>query len=375
MLRAVQTSLVATSVLATLVASAHAQEYKGEIWIHPRAQKLPTDQMGPFVRLGIGCVAAVRDNRLVISKDDGKTWMSRRLIRNTERFQDTGGPGSCALFRTREGVLVHAFVNMKEYAFKWDYENNSAVGPLPDCSLPLYVTRSLDDGRTWEEPRLLQDGWCGYVGQMIQTRSGRLVLVSERAMPNPGRHVSMTYVSDDRGATWTRSNLLDDLYGGGPGDHAGLVEATIVELKDGRIWMLIRTYSGVHWQAWSADEGLTWTNVGPSEIENTGSPSILLRLQSGRIMLVWNRYPPDRPKDIGRREELSVAFSEDEGQTWTEPVVVARNRTPEGGNPVEYRIAYPDVYEHNPGEIWITTGQGLLRMKLFERDFLAGPGR
>lgn len=361
----VLTSILVAGVLLGLSTSADA--WKGEIWIHPKAQKLPTDQVGPFVRLGIGCVAAVRNNDLVISKDDGKTWMTRRLIRDKERFQDSGGPGSCVLFRTREGVLIHAFVNMKELSFKWDYENNSAVGPLPECQLPVYIMRSLDDGRTWEEPRKLQEGWCGYIHNMIQTASGRLVLVSQVAVPNPGRHVSMTYVSDDEGVTWKRSNLIDL---GGRGDHAGGIEPTIIQLKDGRIWMLIRTYTGRFWQAYSKDEGLTWEDIGPSDIEASGSPGILTRLKSGRILLVWNRFAEGRPKNIGRREEISIAFSEDEGKTWTEPVVVARNRTPEGGNPVEYRISYPDVYEHNPGEIWITTGQGMLRMKFFERDFV-----
>ena len=366
-------SHIAVAVVTLVVAGlACAQPYKGDIWIHPKAQKLPTDQAGPFVRLDDGRVLGVGDSRLVISRDDGKTWQHRRLIRDRERFQDDGGPGSCVLFRTPEGILIHAFMNMKEMALKWNYDNNSAVGPLPDCQLPVYIMRSLDNGRTWEEPRRLQDGWCGYIQNMIQTKSGRLVLVSQVAVPNPGRHVSMTYVSDDKGVTWQRSNLLDNLYGGGPGDHSGLVEPTIIQLRDGRLWMLIRTYSGVHWQAYSADEGLTWTDIGPSEIENTGSPSILLRLESGRILLVSNRYPEGRPKDIGRREEISVAFSEDEGKTWSKPVVVARNRTPEGGDPVQHRIAYPNVYEHNPGEIWITTGQGMLRMKLHERDFLEG---
>ena len=180
----------------------------------------------------------------------------------------------------------------------------------------------------------------------------------------------MTYVSDDDGATWQRSNLIDTLYGHGPGDHSGAVEPTIIELEDGRLWMLIRTYSGRFWQAYSADEGLTWMDLGPSEIEASGAPGILLRLKSGRMMLVWNRFAEGRPKNIGRREELSIAFCEDEGQTWTEAVVVARNRTPDGEEPVPYRVSYPHVYEHSPGEIWITTGQGMLRMRLHEGDFV-----
>ena len=349
--------MVALALLATSGASA----WKGEIWIHPKAEKLPTQQRGPFVRLGDGSVMAIGHNEALTSSDDGKTWEARPLIEDTEKFDDQGG---CALFRTREGIILRVFFNWKEKVFKWDYEG---IGPLPECQLPVYVTRSLDEGNTWEEPRLIHDGWCGYVRNIIQLRSGRVVLVSQVAVPDPGHHVSMTYVSDDEGLTWERSNLIDL---GGRGDHAGGVEPTVVELKDGRIWMLIRTYTGRFWEAYSADEGLTWTDIRPSEIEASGAPGVLMRLKSGRIMLVWNRFAEGRPKKIGRREELSVAFSEDEGKTWTAPVIVARNRTPEGDNPVQYRISYPDVYEHNPGEVWITTGQGMLRIKIREEDFV-----
>ena len=358
---------IVLAVAALLVCSSgYARAGKGDIWIHPQAETLPTDQPGPFVGLGDGSILGVRGNRAVVSNDNGETWRSRRLIQDLERFAAGGG----VLFRTRDGVIVHAFMNMKEKLLAWDYDDNSKVGPLPECQLPVYLTRSLDQGQSWEKPRKLQAGWCGYIKNMIQTRSGRLILVSQVAVPNPGHHVTMTYVSDDEGVTWEQSNVLDSLYGGGAGDHSGLIEATVIELEDGRIWMLIRTYSGYFWECYSADEGLTWSEPEPSTIEASGAPGILLRLESGRILLVWNRFAEGRPHNIGRREEISIAFSEDERQTWTEPVVVARNRTPEGGNPVAHRISYPSVYEHDPGEIWITTGQGLLRMKLHEEDFL-----
>jgi len=347
--------------LALLVACPPGHAYKGDIWIHPKAEKLPTSQGGPFIRLADGRVLAAGSNEIVFSSDDGATWEAKPMYEGADNIQDAG---TGVLFSSSEGIILRAFLNMAEKVFKWD---NDGIGPLPECQLPVYITRSLDEGATWEPPRKLQEGWCGYIRNMIQTAGGRLVLVSQVAVPNPGHHVSMTYVSDDKGLTWTRSNLIDL---GGKGDHAGGIEPAVVELKDGRLWMLIRTYKGRFWQAYSSDEGLTWTDIGPSEIEASGAPGILLRLASGRIMLVWNRFAEGRPKNIGRREEISVAFSQDEGATWSEPVVVARNRTPEGGNPVQYRISYPTVYEHKPGEIWITTGQGMLRMKMLEQDFI-----
>jgi hypothetical protein len=55
-------------------------------------------------------------------------------------------------------------------------------------------------------------------------------------------------------------------------------------------------------------------------------------------------------------------FSGDDGKTWSQPVVFARAL--KGG------IAYPYLFEAKPGEIWITTMQGNLRVKLNEKDFI-----
>jgi len=47
------------------------------------------------------------------------------------------------------------------------------------------------------------------------------------------------------------------------------------------------------------------------------------------------------------REELSLAFSEDDGKTWTKPIVIARQRGA--------WLSYPSIFERRPGELWITT--------------------
>jgi hypothetical protein len=50
-------------------------------------------------------------------------------------------------------------------------------------------------------------------------------------------------------------------------------------------------------------------------------------------------------------------------RTWTEPVVIARQ-------PGKW-LAYPCLFERQAGELWITTMQGRVRVRLNERDFTA----
>lgn len=67
------------------------------------------------------------------------------------------------------------------------------------------------------------------------------------------------------------------------------------------------------------------------------------------------------------RAELSVAFSDDDGATWSKPVVVAQRLDPPGAS-----LAYAYVFEHQPGAIWITTMQGEVRIG-FKEDELRQP--
>ena len=333
------------------------------ILLHPKCQPLPASHLGPFVKLGDGSLLAVDADRILVSSDGGNTWSRRSLFEEPEKYQCRT---ERALLRTRDGTLILAFMNAKEQVFRWDQSNG---GPQPGCRLPVYVTRSSDDGRTWQKPQLVQEGYCGALRTMIQLRSGRVVLGCQQAVSEPGRHVCFTYASDDEGKTWKQSNVIDLGKYGGYGDHGGGIEPTLAELQDGRLWMLIRTYRGCFTEAYSDDQGLTWKDVKPGQIEASGAPGQLLRLQSGRLVLFWNRFI-DKTKRTGRREQLSMAFSEDEGRTWTEPVVVAYDPMKPGDTEPQHRLAYPYLHEHVPGELWITTMQGPLRIRLLEDDFL-----
>ncbi|MHC4400748.1 MAG: sialidase family protein [Planctomycetota bacterium] len=338
-------------------------------WLAPGVEELPELPMGPFVRLGDGSILAVDTASSAIeSLDEGKTWKSRPIFLDTAKYAIRP---ERALLRTPSGVIILAFANDKEKA-NWNW--NKAISDSPGARLPTYVVRSPDDGKTWEPPQKLHDDWTGAIRDMIRTRDGTIVFTSMMMQHAPGRHSVVTYSSADEGKTWRRSNTIDR---GGIGHHAGVTEATIEQLRDSRIWMLMRTNWKTFWEAYSTDDGVTWTSIGPTKIDASSAPGLLMRLQSGRLILVWNRYYPEGQTDFplsggdnqwsevpvsNHRLELSIMFSDDDGKTWTDPAVIARNK--------KGWIAYPYLFEAHPGELWITTMQGGLRVRIHEKDFV-----
>ena len=69
------------------------------------------------------------------------------------------------------------------------------------------------------------------------------------------------------------------------------------------------------------------------------------------------------PKTSMQREELSLAFSDDDAKTWTKPVVIAR--VPGGA------LSFPYLFERRPGELWaITRFNTKLGVSLMVADFV-----
>ena len=345
------------------------------ILIHACAEAMPNLPPARFVRMPqTGEIYALecdfpsdgRAGQVLVSRDEGATW---------EPVSPIGGDlglvpsDSGALTATREGTLVVAFANQGEMARprEWDPAHKGDLG----WREPTWVARSLDRGRTWQDCQMLHEDWTGAVRDMIQTRDGRIVFSSMKLLADPGRHAVLTYGSDDDGRTWSAGNLIDL---GGIGHHGGVSEPTLIECRDGRLMMLIRTNWGQFWRAFSTDGGRHWHPYGPAGIDASSAPGALLRLHDGRIALAWNREYPEGSKDVALRggdgiwsatpasnfrRELSLSFSSDDCETWTPPVVVARHP--------EREISYPLSVRAGTRPAWITACRlkdVLLRMSL-----------
>lgn len=345
---------------------------RAEIVLQEKVERLAVPHQGPFVRTSAGEIWGMDERGALVSRDEGRTWEARAIF-DSVRFAPSK---ERALMRTKEGVLLHAFLNNREKAFKWD---DARGGPQEGCRLPVYLSRSGDEGKTWAAPVLLQEGWCGAVRQMIQLRTGRVVLVSQVAAANPGRHVTLIHLSDDLGKTWrvgeridlgARGNYEAKSSGLTGSTHGGGIEGTVLEKQNGELKLLLRVPHGHFEELTSKDGGASWTAAMPSTLEASDSPGMMVRLASGRVALVWNRYT-EPVKKQGRREELSLAFSNDDGRTWTMPQVIAVNRVPQGARESAYWISYPYVFEPVAGQLWISTMQGNLRATLKESDFVS----
>ena len=324
-------------------------------WLHPACKPLDCTRNGVFLQKADGSLLSIEAGILYSSTDNGKTWTPiGSPIDPGVQFEYHGHIGQ--FIETKSGALVVLYLDIANYKWGWNEERNE---PDPDVKLELWSIRSIDGGKTWIDKQCLLTGYNADFMGLIQTSQGRLVVVNEHLVPELKRWVALSFASDDDGVTWKRSNSIDL---GGRGHHDGALEPTVVELKDGRVMMWIRTNLGRFWKAYSDDGGIYWRCLEPSNVDASSAPSWLARLASGRLALVWNRIKAEDATEVtysGKpgcghennvswyRAELSIAFSEDDGKTWSQPVVIARQ--PSG------QLAYPYFLERNPGELWVFT--------------------
>lgn len=313
------------------------------VMIHPACADITHDSPNPTV-LGSG-LARMKDRAVMavystptgyyskpgttwiagrVTKDGGRTWSPESVIARHPDCQ----PSHPSVLTTRDGVLHVFYLGFK----KWKWEG---VNPTDETQSDMWTTRSSDNGATWSEPQMIFKGYTGASNGAIETRDGHLIVPYSHYVNDPGRLVSHTSVSSDGGKTWSLGNPIDI---GGAGNHEGALEPCVLELEDGRVWMLIRTKRKVFWESFSSDGGKTWSAAKATTIDASSAPGHLTRLADGRIALVWNRA------DKGRTE-LHLALSADEGKTWTPSLNVARGKP--GG------AAYPFVIEIDAGELWI----------------------
>ena len=239
------------------------------------------------------------------SDDGGRTWSKDNIV-----VPRPGGLNvmSVSLLRLADGRIALFYLR------KTSEE---------DCR-PLMCI-SLDEAQTWSEPTVCITDKVGYYvlnnDRAVRLGAGRLILpVAWHQGPGEPRDtagVIMCYLSDDNGKTWRRSQ--DSFKGYRPdGQRVTVQEPGVVELKDGRLMMFMRTNAGSQYICYSQDGGETWTKAQPSNLVSPLSPASIKRVPwTGDLLCVWNDHSGIHKYVAGRRTPLCAAISRDEGKTWS----------------------------------------------------------
>ena len=229
----------------------------------------------------------------------------------------------------------------------------------------------------------------------VWIRNGKRVISGAHRTDRSGAYV---YYSDDDGRTWKASAQVTvpphrkgGFHQGTRWNH-GAVEPTVVELNDGRLWMLMRTSHDRHYQAFSEDGGEIWSEATPSPFYGTITMPTLYRMSDGRLLFFWcNTTPlPERTGTDGvwedvftNRDALHVAISTDDGRTWKgfrELLLNPERNSPVFGNTrggEDKSVHQVQAVEVAPGKILVSAGQHRLcrRLLLFDVRWLYEPRR
>lgn len=227
----------------------------------------------------------------MISRDGGRTWGEKYLIQPNIGLKNVANQG---IIRLKSGALALFF-------YKQDDSTH----------ISMHMIRSTDEGRTWSAPFSItpDEGHHPTANdRAVVLSSGRIIIPLGGDTPSmPGKSGAFTVYSDDEGETWQFGDFVNWTTGYPS-------EPVLVELKDQRVMILVRTTVGHIIKAYSEDEGETWGEPIVTNIQTASSPYMIKRIPDngmGPLMLIWNNSPNEN------RRPLTMAISNDEGETWT----------------------------------------------------------
>lgn len=288
--------------------------------LFPVVTKTGTGTMIAVLRGGAGHLGLAGRIEIIRSANGGHTWSPPQVIADSER--DDRNP---ALGLSTQGTLILSYHCQGNYDERGAYIRTNA----DPARVMVMVTRSHDDGLSWETPfplgiETLQHG--SPFGKIVSLADGTLLMAIYHAT---GSHIVR---SRDDGATWGDSSLL----------HPQMNETALLVLSEGDILAVMRgadQEQALHLTR-SSDGGYTWS----VPVQLTGArqhPADLVQLQNGALLLTYgNRNPPYR---------IEGRVSRDGGRTWLDGLLTFSGHL-YGYNvetPRRSDLGYPSSVVHN----------------------------
>jgi sialidase-1 len=249
----------------------------------------------------------------IAAGDEGRSWS------DWPEIQTWPQAGVCGILQTTEELLYFG----TDKTHSW-YEGTPQVW------------RSGDEGRTWTGGRRMTGdtgAWACLNDRVVITSTGRIIVPVDHLLGREGPDPDQigTIVSDDGGQNWNRKETFgppSPL----PDQPEGFGEPAVVELANGKCWMVFRTILGHLWQAFSTDGGLSWGIPTSTGLASPLSAVNAKRIPgSDSIVLIWNHVQPGPSKDFNHcpglyrpRSPLVFSVSHNHGRSWSCPVIVEK---------------------------------------------------
>jgi sialidase-1 len=307
------------------------------------------------------------------STDGGKTWETPKHIAHlAERIQGnprkpTGGEREQTV--NNPVAIVDRITGNIEFLYCVNYARCFSMHSEDDgltWSTPAEITAAFEPFRAKYPWKVIATG----PGHGIQIKSGRLVVPIWLAYGKTGDHApsaSATIYSDDHGKTWKAGEIAvpDE------GEFGDPNETMITELADGRVMLVTRSVSKPNRKliTTSLDGATAWTSpeFHPQLWEPICMASIISHPSKSGTLIFSNPHSlgldksgKEIPAGRGKRQNLSIKLSRDDGKTW--PI----SKTLESGP-----SAYSDLAVLNDGTILcLYEGDNTIRCARFNLDWL-----
>ena len=268
------------------------------------------------MRTGEADIVGSRDGSLFMAYTHFRSWEDDAGARIFSRRSGDGGrswsePGLVVENEGRRNVASVSMLKLGPDRLLLFYQRQDSPR---SCTICLRV--SADEGKTFGRADFLTSSeryHCLCNDSALRLSSGRLLLPFDLKVEMPGEALKLEagcLYSDDEGASWQSSNTVF-------APRSGAMEPKVVELRDGRLWMLLRTDQGTLYQSYSENGGERWGETGSSGIAAPQAPFVLQRIPAtGDLLLVRNPTVDLGHHHQGMRTPLTSTISSDEGNSW-----------------------------------------------------------